>query len=112
MQFHAQLQGYAAQYRNAENWILLCDGEPCGRLMWCEQAEELRVVDIVVAPALRNRGLGTYGLEAAIRHAAELGKPLRLLVRQGNDAAVRLYRRLGFAILREELLFLEMERRQ
>jgi len=109
MQFDAQLRGYAAQYANAEDWIILSDGEPAGRLLWCEQAGELCVVDIAVLAQLRNHGLGSYGLELAIRRAKELGKPLRLSVRQSNDAAIRLYRRLGFVTLRENALYLEME---
>jgi ribosomal protein S18 acetylase RimI-like enzyme len=111
MQFEAQLRDYAAQYPNAEDWIILFDGEPAGRLLWCEQAGESCVVDIAVVAQLRNRGIGTYALEAAIRRAKQLGKPLRLAVRQGNDAAIRLYRRLGFIILRKNELFLEMEHR-
>jgi ribosomal protein S18 acetylase RimI-like enzyme len=111
MQFDAQSRGYAAQYPNAEDWIILSDDAPAGRLLWCEQAGESWVLDIAVVEALRNRGIGTYALKAAIRRAGELGKPLRLSVRRENHAAVRLYHRLGFATLRENELFLEMEHR-
>lgn len=109
MQFEAQSRSYTAQFPNAQDWVILFGGQAAGRLLWCEQADQLRVVDIGVLAPFWNHGLGTYALGLAIQRAAELGKPLRLSVRQDNHAAQRLYGRLGFATIGQDLLYLEME---
>ena len=111
MQWEAQSRGYAAQFPNSEDWVILWDGEPAGRVLWCEGPDELRVVDVAVLAQFQNRGLGTYGLGLAAERARQIGKPLRLTVRLDNHAAARLYERLGFIPLRQDLLYVEMEQR-
>ncbi|MCA9773921.1 MAG: GNAT family N-acetyltransferase [Myxococcales bacterium] len=57
----------------------------------------LNVHDLAVAPEHRGRGIGGTLLEAVIAHAHRLGcRKVTLEVRADNEAARRLYRRLGF----------------
>jgi mycothiol synthase len=64
------------------------------------------VDQVYLKPAYRGRGLGARLMEAAHRHLAEAGVAyVRLYVTESNRAAVSLYRRLGYDVIR-----LEMER--
>ena len=95
MQFRAQRQGYAADYAGAYHQVILADDEPVGRLMVHRTEKEVRLVDISVVPAYRNRGLGAALIHDLMAECAASRKPLRLQVAKGNRA-VRLYERLGF----------------
>ena len=63
-------------------------------------ADELRINNIAVRPALRRRGLGTALLDAAIAYGTQMGaNTCWLEVRAGNLTAQALYERHGFAIV-------------
>jgi ribosomal-protein-alanine N-acetyltransferase len=60
-------------------------------------ADEVQVLNIAVAPESRGRGYATQLLEHAIRVLGRRGgKVFFLEVREGNQDAIRLYRKLGF----------------
>jgi ribosomal protein S18 acetylase RimI-like enzyme len=75
--------------------IVLLDGEPAGWLAVAETEEEIRLVDIVIAPEHRGKGAGSVLLCELLAAADQSGKPVRLSVLTGSPA-VRLYERLGF----------------
>jgi ribosomal protein S18 acetylase RimI-like enzyme len=61
-----------------------------------EQAGELRVVDLAVAPALRAQGCASALLRDLQRQAAGSGRDVVLSVAHDNVDARRLYAALGF----------------
>ena len=69
----------------------------------------LHIVDQALMPRWRNRGLGTAIMTALMQEAAANGLPLRLSVMSGNNAAIRLYRRLGFVPVSTEPPSIGME---
>jgi ribosomal protein S18 acetylase RimI-like enzyme len=77
-------------------------GDPVG-MIGCLEPDQTRkqmveIVSVWVAPVARGRGVGDALLTAAATWAAEHhpGRPLVLQVREGNAAAIGLYRRHGF----------------
>lgn len=59
--------------------------------------EESHLLNIAVRPDARHRGIGRSLLRECIRRSALAGgRSIVLEVREGNDAAIRLYRRHGF----------------
>lgn len=59
---------------------------------------EAELQAILVAPAMRRRGLAAALLEAVIEQSRSWGSERLLLeVRAGNEAAIQLYRRAGFS---------------
>jgi ribosomal-protein-alanine N-acetyltransferase len=73
------------------------DAEPIGYVCYWVVFEELRILNLAVAPAFRKRGIG---LRLA-RHALDAGRArgarsADLEVRASNQAARGLYERLGF----------------
>ena len=73
-----------------------------------ENAHVSGIAGLAVAPGARGRGVASALLAAAEQHARERGaRKLSLRVLSTNDAALRLYERLGFrreGTLREEFL--------
>jgi ribosomal protein S18 acetylase RimI-like enzyme len=108
MQFNAQHQYYLEQYPHAAFDIILIDGRPAGRLYVNRGQDELRIIDISILPAWRNRRIGTHLLGALQTEAALARKPLRIHVERFNPA-LRLYERLGFVPVADRGVYLFLE---
>ena len=107
-QFDAQTRHYGAHFADARFDVIECDREAAGRLIVWRGRDEIRLVDIALLPAFRGRGIGERLLRPILEAAAELGLPVRIHVERSNPA-LRLYRRLGFAPIGEEGLYLQLE---
>lgn len=109
MQFNAQRRAYEFQYPEAEHSIILFDEEKAGRLFVAVTEGEVRLVDIALLPEHRSKGAGTFLIQELQAQAAARGLPLRLQVLQSNEAARRLYERLGFSQTGASDVYLTME---
>ena len=107
-QFQAQRTGYRSQFPNGEFDIVLLDSTDTGRIVLNQMADKVRLVDLVLAPPARNRGLGTALTKALLAEAARPNQPVRLHVIR-HSPAVRLYQRLGFGKIGEHGFHDEME---
>ncbi|MDQ3511498.1 MAG: GNAT family N-acetyltransferase [Pseudomonadota bacterium] len=95
-QFALQHQHYIRTYVGAEFLVVLCGGTPVGRYyLWHSEADFL-IIDISLDPGMRGRGVGSALIGQTQSMAAERGCGVRLNVRRDNEAARRLYLRLGF----------------
>ena len=96
-QFRAQTSSYAAQFPAATSLIILERDHAIGRLLLHCEARCWHIIDIVLLPSVRGRGIGTDVIQmiasAASRDAV---RRLTLIVLASNGAARRLYARLGF----------------
>lgn len=113
-QFHAQTVSYRNDFPRARFDIIELGGEPIGRIVVDRPGTMVYIVDQAVTPALRGRGIGTAMMRALMVEAQAAGLPLRLKVAQGEEAALRLYLRLGFvpieqAPLEQVPLYMELE---
>ncbi|MCC4619709.1 GNAT family N-acetyltransferase [Xanthomonas cassavae CFBP 4642] len=96
-QFDAQQRHYTSAYAHRQFLVLLDRERLAGRLYLGDSAAgDLCVLDILLSPDHRNRGVGTALLAAVQDQAATAGRRVLLEVDKGNPAA-GLYRRLGFA---------------
>lgn len=97
-QFDLQHRHYVSQYPPAAAFLVIqWEQQPIGRLYLHWSADELRIVDILIAARSRRHGTGTALLRALQTAVRDTGIPtLSLHVEQHNDQAHRLYRRLGF----------------
>ena len=96
-QYRAQTVGYAAQFPDAGSLIILHRDEPVGRVLLVAGERRWHLVDVALQPASRGRGIGSAIIEAIARAATDAdARELTLSVLFGNDAARRLYARLGF----------------
>jgi GNAT superfamily N-acetyltransferase len=97
----------AADYEQAvrENMIdlLFVGGQLAALIETVNAADHLLIENVAVTPAFQGRGYGRFLLEHAERLAASLGLPeLRLYTNKQFATNVEIYRRLGYAICREE----------
>lgn len=109
MQFRAQIQSYASMYPQAAH-LVICDGpQPVGRLYIDRSGDRFRILDITIAPAYRNRGIGSEVLSRFLNEATDSGKPANIYVETFNPS-VRLFTRLGFRPIQEDGFQLLLER--
>ena len=94
-QFALQDHHYREHYRGAAFLVIERAGEPIGRLYLYAMPNEVRVMDVALIDAARNRGLGTAIMEAVLADAARDGAAVTLHVESFNRART-LYDRLGF----------------
>lgn len=98
LQFTAQRRHYDIAYPNADNKIILFDSRPIGRILVFRTENEIRLVDIGLLPEYRSSGIGASLIRGLFEEAMTANKPVTLHVARVSRA-VRLYRRLGFAII-------------
>lgn len=108
LQFNAQHRYYQEKFSNASFHIVLLDGVPIGRLYLDRRTDEIRIIDIALLMAHRNRGIGSNLMEAILIEAQAADLPVRIHVEM-NNPALHLYKRLGFFQVSESGLYQLME---
>jgi ribosomal-protein-alanine N-acetyltransferase len=82
-------------------WVAREDADVIGFLLGWQVADELHVLDVVVAERARRRGVGRALVDAAMNDAVARSLRVALLeVRRANVAARTLYRAAGFVAVR------------
>jgi GNAT superfamily N-acetyltransferase len=109
MQCRAQMSSYTQQFPNSCYHLVLLDGKPVGRLWVAPGEGELRLVDIALHPSVQSKGLGTALVQRLQQEAQRLKLPVRSTVNRFNPGSVRFHKRLGFSIVREEVMEYHME---
>ena len=109
MQFRAQNQQYSLCYPQADNSVVLFDDRPVGRLLVDREGPDITLIDIALLPAYRNRSIGTTLIQSLLQEAAGVQKNVALHVLRAS-AAARLYERLGFNLVDEDGVYLEMKK--
>jgi ribosomal protein S18 acetylase RimI-like enzyme len=101
MQFEMQRRSYQIQHPEADSSILIHEGHDAGRILVDRSGSPIVLVDIIIAPEFRGRGLGTRVLSWLKREAALNKKPIELHVDVSNTKAAQLYEREGFMDLED-----------
>ena len=96
MQFLAQQQDYQRRFPGGEHRLMLLDGRPAGRVYLARSDEEIRILDVALAPEYRNKGIGTTVIKDLLDEAERMHKPVRVYVERFNPA-LDLFERLGFS---------------
>ena len=108
MQFIAQQEHYREKYPTASREVILRHGRPVGHRYVARLEQETRIVDITIAPAERNSGIGTFSIGELLKEANRIGKVVRIFVENYNPS-LRLFQRLGFRQVEEHGIHLLME---
>jgi GNAT superfamily N-acetyltransferase len=83
-QIKAQQEHYKRLYPGARHDVILSGERQVGRRYVARLVNEIRIVDITVLPAERNRGIGSRLLESLKDEAKGLGLPLRTYVERST----------------------------
>ncbi|WP_186786210.1 GNAT family N-acetyltransferase [Paenibacillus agilis] len=109
MQWKAQQLSYAAQYPDAQHFIIATKEHiPVGRYILWSSNQHIILVDLTIHHQYRNQGLGTSILTMLQAEAIHTSKPIVLSVFEHNITAKRLYERLGFCIIQNTGLYATM----
>ena len=93
-----ELIGRIAQAPGGLGLLWRSEGEPLGFVLGRSNGARSEVLSLGVAPAARNRGIARALMNSAIESVSRRGlRTLYLEVAEDNDAALGLYRALGFA---------------
>jgi GNAT superfamily N-acetyltransferase len=96
-QFQAQHAHYQKYYPDADWLVIARDGNDIGRLYIERWSAQHRIIDIALLPEHRGKGFGGALLADLLDEATAAGKDVSIHVEKFNPA-MRLYKRLGFAI--------------
>ena len=94
IQYRNRRMGPRSGFPGGESHIIQSHGEAAGWLFFVRAETELHIVEIMVLPEFRGRGIGAEAIKQIFALAA--GRPVRLTVNVLNDGAIRLYERMGF----------------
>jgi ribosomal protein S18 acetylase RimI-like enzyme len=108
MQFRAQQQHYRTLDAPAEQYIVCREDSPIGWVVTISEQQVLWLAEIALLPDQRNRGIGAALIQDLLATAAKAGNIVRLHARRGNRA-IELYRRLGFRVVADDGLRVQME---
>ena len=96
----------------AVSHVIQAEGVDAGWTLVNTMPHEVRLIEIMIAPELRGRGIATAVIDEILTTAASAGKPVRLNVNVMNQGAIRLYERLGFRKIDQDAVQYLMERGQ
>ena len=101
MQFQAQTVSYAQTYPDAAHELIEVEHQPAGRIYWSNQPDGVHILDITIAPGLRNQGIGSQVLRELMEIAERERKPLSIYVESFNPS-LPLFEKLGFSLAEQD----------
>jgi ribosomal protein S18 acetylase RimI-like enzyme len=108
LQLEAQARHYRTHHASAHADVIERGGVAIGRIVILRGREAIRVVDVALLPEHRSLGIGSALLRTTCAEAAASGCPVRLQVERTNRAR-HLYERLGFRVLGDDGMYLDLE---
>jgi ribosomal protein S18 acetylase RimI-like enzyme len=96
LQYAGRRQSFRLTFPEATSYVIEAGEVDAGWAVVTEVPQEIFLVEIMVSPQCRNRGIGSAVIRQLVTEAAARRKPVRLTVNAMNRGAIRLYERLGF----------------
>jgi ribosomal protein S18 acetylase RimI-like enzyme len=106
-QWAAQRAAYRSAHPLARDEIVEVDGVAVGRLLVDATGGDVTVVDVALVPDARGHGVGSRLLGGVLEAARAQERRVTLYV-LGSNPALLLYLRLGFVVVGEQGLHLQM----
>lgn len=97
-QYRLQQASYREQYPNANTYILFYHQQAVGKVMLDISEYRIHLVDFIIIPSMRGRGLGSAVLAFIKQEAMKCCLPVGLSVERENTRAKKLYLQQGFKL--------------
>ena len=94
IQYQNRRMGPRAGFPEGESHVIQWNDFAAGWIFFVQMETQLHLVEIMVLPDFRGKGIGADAIRQVMGLAA--GNPVRLRVNVMNAGAIRLYERLGF----------------
>ena len=107
-QFQLQAAHYRHSFPAASFCVIEREASPIGRLYVDHAEKGIHVIDVTLLTEWQGRGIGGDLLSGLLSEAAMTDQTVGLHVERENPAR-RLYQRLGFRVIRDKDVYLEME---
>jgi ribosomal protein S18 acetylase RimI-like enzyme len=108
-QYQCEKEQMLEEYPEGDFCVVLCGGDPIGRLYIYRGIENFRVLAITLLPEFRGMGIGGQLLAGIQEEAAAVGKKVRLQVAWYNHSARSFYEKLGFTVVQDAGVYCEMQ---
>ena len=108
-QFIMEEQQLRIIYPEADFNIVMIDSEPIGRLFVYHGEKTDRIIEIALLENYRGIGIGTKLMSTVIEEAMKYEKSITLQVGWFNEKAYKFYEKLGFKIVENKGVSLEMK---
>lgn len=106
-QFNARQKDFKIRYEDANFFIIKHKEKDVGRIVY-KIAQKIQLIDIALISKSRNKGFGTYLIQTLMKKALETNLELHLSVATNNPKAFKLYRSLGFKIISQDMMYIQM----
>lgn len=100
-QFQSQHNHYLSEYPQGKFQIINLDYERIGRLYVSESASEIHIIDLIISPNYRKKGIGKKIITDILRDAE---KPVRIYLESFNQS-IGLFKELGFSMKSDEGIY-------
>lgn len=108
-QSQQQEKHYSTHYPHCERLLVVAGRETIGRVYVDTTPGDVRLMEMTLLPAHRNRGIGSLLMQALLAYADGLARQVSLHVEPFNPAK-RMYARLGFRVVETRGLYEYMVR--
>lgn len=109
MQYAARKMSYEANYPESKHQIIVVDGVDAGQIWTNRDQYQIRLIDISIAGAFQNQGIGTVIVRELMAQAREGAIPVRCSIATNNPGSLRFHERLGFRITHGDEMYYQME---
>jgi ribosomal protein S18 acetylase RimI-like enzyme len=109
MQFTAQTRGYGEAHPQGVHEIICKAEQAVGRVYSSRKEDRLHILDVTIAPGVRNAGIGSRVLSELFSDADRENKKVTIYVESFNPS-LRLFQRLGFNVASQDGFLLLLER--
>lgn len=108
MQHATHKAGLRENFPQARHWIVQQGVQPIGHIVVDHTPQDLRLVDLAIAPPARRVGAAKAVVQALQQAAGARCLPVTLAVGRANIAASRLYLGLGFSVQSQDQVMAQM----
>ncbi len=107
-QFQLQHHYYQQQFPSAQFHVITADGRDAGRLYYCWEVNNLRLIDIALLPEYQYQGIGGMLIRELMAQVSERNGTILLHV-EFNNPARDWYLQLGFVAGTDDGMYQKME---